>query len=56
MSKIGNYIHGNQVEGHSKKFISIYDPSTGEESGKVILSNQNDFEDVIKSSKDGFYT
>ena len=54
MNKIENYIHGKKVESKSKDELSVFDPSTGEECSKVALSNQEDFEKVIQSSKSGF--
>ena len=55
MNKIGNFINGKRFEGYSKKYGSVYNPSTGEEDSKVILSNQNDFLKVIESSKNSLY-
>ena len=50
MKKIHNYINGS-LKSFSNKEISVDDPSTGEITGKVVLSSQEDFEEVIKSSK-----
>ena len=50
MNKIENYIHGKNVASQSKDELSVFDPSTGEECSKVALSNNEDFEKVIKSS------
>ena len=50
MKKIKNYIHGKQVS-ISLKDLPVYDPSTGEEISKVVLSESDDFNEVIKSSK-----
>ena len=50
MKKIENYIHGKLVF-NSTKEQSVYDPSTGEEISKVVLSDRNDFKKVIESSK-----
>ena len=50
MHKIHNYIHGNHTSFSSKELI-IYDPSTGEECSKVVLSNSDDFESALNSSK-----
>tara|TARA_Y100001970_G_scaffold129887_1_gene160158 strand:- start:34707 stop:36194 length:1488 start_codon:yes stop_codon:yes gene_type:complete len=50
MEKIKNYIHGKEVAISSNE-LSVYDPSKGEEINKVVLSNEKDFEEVIKSSK-----
>ena len=53
MNKIGNYIHGKSVKGKSSEELSVFNPSTGEELSKVILSNSDDFKEVIESSKKG---
>ena len=50
MKKIENYIDGKIVS-VSKRDQSVYDPSTGEEISKVVLSDINDFNNVIESSK-----
>ncbi len=50
MNKIGNYIHG-KITSNSKKELSVLNPSTGEEISKVTLSNADDFNNVIESSK-----
>ena len=42
MNKIENYIHG-KITSNSKKELSVFDPSTGEEISKVTLSNADDF-------------
>ena len=53
MNRIGNYIHGKCVTGQSTDELSVFDPSTGEESSRVVLSNPDDFKEVIISSKRG---
>ena len=53
MKKIENYINGN-VLSFSKSFLNVNDPSIGEKSGEVVLSNSQDFDEVIKSSKKAF--
>ena len=50
MKIIENFIHGKRVFS-SKDNLSVYDPSTGEEISKVVLSDINDFNNTIKSSK-----
>ena len=50
MKKIGNYIDG-KISFKSKDFTSVFDPSTGEELSKVVLSDLDDFNDVVNSSK-----
>ena len=53
MKKIVNYINGNLV-GNSENFIDIHDPSKGEAIGKVILSNEDDFNFAIESSNKAY--
>ena len=50
MKKIQNYIHGKIIS-FSNKEQSVLDPSKGEETAKVVLSQKEDFEKVIESSK-----
>ena len=49
MNRIENYIHGKIVKGKSSDELSVFNPSTGEELSKVILSNSDDFEGVISA-------
>ncbi len=55
MKIIKNYIHGNETS-VSKKNLPIYDPSKGEIVSQVVLSNEEDFKQLIKSSIDGYNT
>ena len=50
MNKIVNYVNGKK-HNISEKFIPVYNPSTGEEISKVLLSQKADFEELINSSK-----
>jgi malonate-semialdehyde dehydrogenase (acetylating)/methylmalonate-semialdehyde dehydrogenase len=50
MKIIENYIHGKKTK-NSEKTIPVFDPSTGEEISKVVMSDINDFENTIISSK-----
>ena len=49
MKKIKNFIDG-EIKSVSTKYTSIHDPSTGEKIGQVVLSNADDFSNVIESS------
>ncbi len=51
MKKIENYING-KVTSVSKNDMPVFDPSTGEEISKVVLSNEEDFDIAIKNSKE----
>jgi len=53
MKIIKNYIAGSDF-GKSLKYLPVEDPSTGDQIAEVILSNQNDFEQTIISSKKAF--
>tara|TARA_Y100000590_G_C15746223_1_gene1022186 strand:- start:7113 stop:8600 length:1488 start_codon:yes stop_codon:yes gene_type:complete len=50
MNKIHNYINGSS-RSISENELSVEDPSTGEEIAKVVMSSEEDFEAIIKSSK-----
>tara|TARA_X000000950_G_C13899574_1_gene654366 strand:- start:873 stop:2360 length:1488 start_codon:yes stop_codon:yes gene_type:complete len=50
MSNIKNYINGN-LTSVSNNFLDVYDPSIGEKISSVVLSNKEDFEICVKSSK-----
>ena len=53
MKKINNYINGS-LKAHSNDFLDVYDPSKGEKSGEVVLSNSKDFKEVLNSSLRAF--
>ena len=46
MNEIKNYIHGNHIA-NSSDTLPVFDPSTGEECAKVVLSNLKDFNQAI---------
>jgi len=50
MKIIKNYINGKS-EGFSNDLLPVIDPSTGEEISKVILSNDQDFQQTLESAK-----
>ena len=50
MKKISNYTNGSKA-GISSTEQSVYNPATGEEISKVMLSNHKDFENTMESSK-----
>ena len=49
MKQIKNYINGNLLS-HSDLYDNIYNPSTGEVIGQVVLSNNKDLDNAIESS------
>tara|TARA_X000000950_G_scaffold102342_1_gene129290 strand:+ start:38290 stop:39789 length:1500 start_codon:yes stop_codon:yes gene_type:complete len=51
--QIKNYINGKKIT-NSDSYIDIFDPSKGEIIGEVVLSNTEDFKQLIKSSENGF--
>ena len=50
MKKIENYIHGKKISS-SSNYINVNDPSTGEKISEVVMSDDNDFKNLIDSSK-----
>ena len=50
MKTISNYINGEKTN-FSQNYLNVDDPSTGEIISKVVLSNDQDFNKVIESSK-----
>ncbi|MDC1060359.1 CoA-acylating methylmalonate-semialdehyde dehydrogenase [Alphaproteobacteria bacterium] len=54
MKKIDNFIAGKIVTGNSGNYMTVDDPSTGEIISEVILSDKNDFDNVLKSSTKAF--
>ena len=53
MKIIKNFINGS-ANSYSNKFLNIEDPSKAEKIGEVVLSNREDFNKVIESSKKAF--
>ncbi len=53
MKKIKNYIHG-KCTAKSDQYLNVEDPSNGEIISEVVLSGTKDFEDIVKSSQQGF--
>ena len=50
MKIVKNFINGDMVS-HSLNYLDIEDPSKGENIGKVVLSDKNDFNKTLESSK-----
>jgi malonate-semialdehyde dehydrogenase (acetylating)/methylmalonate-semialdehyde dehydrogenase len=53
MNKIKNYINGSS-QSSSQKYLQVIDPSTGEHTSDVVLSDDKDFKKVIESSTEAF--
>tara|TARA_B100000989_G_C19525474_1_gene466596 strand:- start:866 stop:2353 length:1488 start_codon:yes stop_codon:yes gene_type:complete len=49
MKIIQNYINGKKTN-ISNNFLEVQDPSTGDEIARVVLSNSDDFKEVLNSS------
>lgn len=47
MDKIKNYINGKFCESTSQKTTPLFNPTTGEQTGEVILSNKEDLQKAI---------
>ena len=53
MKKIKNFINGEHSS-FSNEYLPVHDPSTGEVISEVILSNNDDFQHAINTSKKAF--
>jgi|TARA_B100001971_G_C18249006_1_gene576644 malonate-semialdehyde dehydrogenase (acetylating)/methylmalonate-semialdehyde dehydrogenase len=53
MEKIANYINGS-ISSSSSNFLPVFDPSTGEIISEVVLSDESDFINTVKSSEKAF--
>ncbi len=51
MNIIHNYINGKKIS-LSKKYSKVFDPSTGEQIANVVMSNSDDFQMALNSSKE----
>ena len=54
MKKIHNFINGKISEPESNTYSKVYDPSTGEEIAECLLSDHNDLNLALNSSKKAF--
>ncbi len=54
MSLIKHYVDGNIFDGSSKRTSKVFNPSTGEESAKVILASKADVDFAVKKAKAAF--
>ena len=53
MKKIKNYVDG-RLFSSSHKTLPVDDPTTGEIISEVVLSDENDFKNVLNSSQKAF--
>ena len=54
MKLIEHFINGKKYSGDSKRYSSIFNPATGEESGKVNLGSTNDLNEAVKNAKKAY--
>ena len=50
MKKIENYLAGKIASSNSNKFLPVDNPSTGEKIAEVVLSNKEDFNQIVNDS------
>ena len=55
MKKIENYIDGKITAGNSSEYLNVEDPSTGETTSQVLLSDKTDFESVVNNSAKAYH-
>ncbi len=55
MKKIENYIGGKITAGNSSEYLNVEDPSTGETTSQVLLSDKTDFESVVNNSAKAYH-
>ena len=51
---VNNFINGEFVEPHKKKYLDIYEPATGSVYGKVADSSNRDIKRAVESAKNAF--
>lgn len=51
---IKNFIGGEWIKSNSNNYLSIYNPSTGNELGRVPQSSEKDFENAYEVARDAF--
>ena len=53
-TSINHFIHGVEVSGSSQRFADVFNPATGQVTGRVPLANQADLESAIASAQAAF--
>lgn len=56
MEIVQNFINGHISESHSQRFASIYNPATGQESRKVVLSSAAETAEAVVVAEKAFST
>ena len=54
MKIIEHFVDGKKYSGNSKRFSSVYDPATGEETSKVKLGSSEDLNKATQVAQDAF--
>ena len=54
MKTIEHFVDGQKFSGSSKKIGKVFNPATGEQSGKLILGNPEDLNKAVESGKKAF--
>ena len=54
MKLIEHFINGKKYSGDSKRYSTIFNPATGEETAKVNLGSTNDLNEAVKNAKKAY--
>ena len=54
MKIIEHFVDGKKYSGNSKRYSSVFNPATGEETSKVKLGSSEDLNKAAQYSKDAF--
>ena len=54
MKNVGHFINGKQVEGESGRFGPIFNPATGEETGRVAMGGEADVDAAVRAATAAF--
>ena len=54
MKTIEHFVNGKKFSGSSKKFSSVFNPATGEETAKVKLGTTDDLNQAVEKAKEAF--
>ena len=54
MKLIKHFVNGKLYDGASERKSKIFDPSTGEQSGEVILASKKDLNLAVENAKKAF--
>ena len=51
---ISHFIHGQEVAGESQRFSDVFNPATGQVTGRIPLATVADVESAIASAQSAF--